>query len=331
MPRHHAGAEALNTFDAADAARQLEAALQIEWPGLRCEWVASIPSSNTELVERSRSGLFEPTVLITDEQTQGRGRLGRQWKSAPGASLTFSIALPLSRPDWAGLSLAIGVALVEALAPASTEQPDPASASRPALRLKWPNDLWLVDGAQGDLAASRSTAPVGRKLGGILIEGLSAAGHGRVAVIGIGLNLLPLAATAQMSSGYASLSELQSSLPTRSQELGQVLPAVLRAVGDFDRSGFAAFAKRFAKLDLLEGRAVRTLKQDGSERPGAAGAATDPTSGSLDGIASGVDSSGALLVRTPGGMRTVSSGEVSVRLAVTACAGADVPHTSQEH
>ena len=47
----------------------------------------------------------------------GRGRLGRSWRPVRGASLTFSLALPLAPRDWSGLSLAVGVALVQALQP----------------------------------------------------------------------------------------------------------------------------------------------------------------------------------------------------------------------
>jgi len=67
------------------------------------------------------------------------------------------LGLPLAPPDWSGLSLAVGLAV--------------ARACIPALRLKWPNDLWLQ----------------GRKLGGILIETASV-GDVRYAVVGVGIN-----------------------------------------------------------------------------------------------------------------------------------------------
>ena len=138
-------------------------ALALVWPGLVLEQVDSIASTNTELMRRVRGGQTRPTLLLARQQTAGRGRLGRQWLSAAGAgaeaeSLTFSLSLPLAPLDWAGLSLAVGVSL--------------AASLHPALRLKWPNDLWLD----------------GRKLGGILIETAALVGQRQV-IVGVGLNL----------------------------------------------------------------------------------------------------------------------------------------------
>jgi BirA family biotin operon repressor/biotin-[acetyl-CoA-carboxylase] ligase len=88
------------------------------FPGFRAEAVASIDSTNTELMRRARAGRLPPTLLVAEVQTAGRGRLGRAWVS--GA---------LEPRDWSGLSLAVGVSVARAL--------------HPALQLKWPNDLWL--------------------------------------------------------------------------------------------------------------------------------------------------------------------------------------------
>src|SRR5262245_26951311 len=115
-------------------------AVQAILPGFTVEVLPEIDSTNTELMRRGREGRSEPVLLVAERQTAGRGRLGRGWQSAAGDSLTFSLGLPLAPADWAGLSLAVGASVAEAL--------------HPAIRLKWPNDLWLDD----------------RKLGGILIE-----------------------------------------------------------------------------------------------------------------------------------------------------------------
>src|SRR5437867_1513224 len=90
-------------------------------PGLSVEVVHRTSSTNTTLLERARaapdtrtdspdvlvrrsveSGAFgrravdlQPCLLVAEQQTAGRGRQGRPWQSAPGASLTFSLALPL--------------------------------------------------------------------------------------------------------------------------------------------------------------------------------------------------------------------------------------------
>src|SRR6478735_3053431 len=108
--------------------------------GFTVEVLPQVDSSNSELMRRSRLGQSDPVLLVAETQTAGRGRLGRQWQSQAGDSLTFSLGMLLRPSDWAGLSLAVGVTLADAL--------------HPDVRLKWPNDLWLAD----------------RKLGGILIE-----------------------------------------------------------------------------------------------------------------------------------------------------------------
>ncbi|GAB3663904.1 bifunctional biotin--[acetyl-CoA-carboxylase] ligase/biotin operon repressor BirA [Ramlibacter alkalitolerans] len=234
-------------------------------PGFTVEVLPQVDSTNSELMRRARGGQAEAVLLVGEQQTAGRGRLGRGWESAAGASLTFSLGLPLAPADWSGLSLAVGASVAESL--------------HPAIRLKWPNDLWLED----------------RKLGGILIETASFGGAGgRYAVIGVGLNIAPRAAEG-LSTAPAALRELlpQADAPEVLQRVAAPLVAdVLR----FTQDGFAAFQPRFDARDALRARAV-TLS-DGSA-----------------GVAQGVNASGSLLVHTAAGLQAVSSSEVSVRPA----------------
>jgi BirA family biotin operon repressor/biotin-[acetyl-CoA-carboxylase] ligase len=276
-------------------------------PGLSVEVVERTSSTNTALLERARvmgrpdpedanvlvqrsveSAAFgrravdaQPCLLVAEHQTGGRGRQGRAWQSARGASLTFSLSLPLALADWSGLSLAVGVALAEALDPL-------APGAAPRIGLKWPNDLWLMD----DFApASRS----GRKLGGVLIETV-VAGSKRLAVIGIGLNVQPLGDAADASSGIGCIQELDPSA-TPPAVLARVALPLVRALKQFEAQGFAPFLPRFAVRDLLAGQAVRTTQSDAA-----------------DGIAVGITEHGALEIDTGAGLLEVTSGEVSVRL-----------------
>jgi BirA family transcriptional regulator, biotin operon repressor / biotin---[acetyl-CoA-carboxylase] ligase len=236
-------------------------------PGFTVEVLPQVDSTNSELMRRARTGQSDPILLVAEQQTAGRGRLGRGWLSAAGDSLTFSLGLPLAPADWSGLSLAVGVSLAESL--------------HPALRLKWPNDLWLDD----------------RKLGGILIEtatfGAGGAG-GRYAVIGVGLNVAPRAAQG-LSTAPAALRELLPSAQAPDVLQLVALPLVADVLR-FAQAGFAPFHPGFDARDALAGRAV-TLS-DGSA-----------------GIARGVGGSGSLLVHTAAGLQAVSSSEVSVRPA----------------
>ena len=280
-------------------------------PGLSVEVVRSVPSTNTALLARARvssevevtdgdvqvrrsveSAAFgrravdvAPCLLIAEHQTAGRGRQGRSWQSAAGASLTFSLGVPLTVADWSGLSLAVGVALCEAIetirAPAS---------SAPQLGLKWPNDLWL--GAPGE---------GGRKLGGLLIETV-AAGSQRLAVIGVGINIEPFAADS-VTSGFACAQELDPAITAPALMARLALPLV-QAVQVFSEIGFDAFEARFAARDLLVGKNVTTTSPEMPE-----------------GVARGVSSRGALLLETARGVHELSSGEISVRVAPATDAG----------
>ncbi len=257
-------------------------------PGLTVEVRSQCDSTNSQLLESARllGSDCSPCLLLAEQQTQGRGRLGRAWQSAPGTSLTFSLALPLAPRDWSGLSLAVGLALAQALEPVP-------QASGPRLMLKWPNDLWLHDGA---------TPALGRKLGGILIETVSA-GAQRWCVVGVGLNVLPWPAPQaphDLRSGYACLQELDAT-STAPAVLARVAEPLVRELLRFEREGFAPLLPQFAVRDLLRGHPVQTGADEGA-------------TGTM-GVAHDIDHTGALRIRQAHGLLRVVSGEVGVRLA----------------
>ena len=195
-------------------------------PGFTVEILPQIDSTNTELMRRARAGQTEPTLLVAERQTAGRGRLGRDWQSDTQdglATLTFSLGLALQPTDWSGLSLAVGLSVVQSL--------------HPALQLKWPNDVWL------DM----------RKVAGILIETTSV-GALRYAVIGIGVNLLPRDSSG-LRTPAAALQELLPQMDAPSALLALVAPLV-RAVQAFEAAGFAGQREAFHARDLLYGREV---------------------------------------------------------------------------
>lgn len=77
--------------------QSIERAVAALWPGLAAEVLTQVDSTNTLLLERARAGLVQPTLVVAERQTAGRGRMGRQWVSHQpvGGSLTFSLSLPL--------------------------------------------------------------------------------------------------------------------------------------------------------------------------------------------------------------------------------------------
>ena len=249
-------------------------AVEPQLPGFTCEVLPVVDSTNTELMRRFKAGQPEPTLLVAEQQNAGRGRLGRQWHSLRGDSLTFSLGLPLAPGDWSGLSLAVGVSLAESL--------DATYAPHQRIALKWPNDLWLVQGKTE------------RKLAGILVETALFEGQ-RYVVIGVGINVRAIEFAAIGESAIASgcLQELQTDADVASTLL-HVLPPMVQTVQAFEQFGFAPFQARFANRDVLAGRQL---------------ALSDGTLGQ----ACGVTETGALLVHTSVGMKEITSAEVSVR------------------
>jgi BirA family transcriptional regulator, biotin operon repressor / biotin---[acetyl-CoA-carboxylase] ligase len=290
-PHSHWGAEALR--------QQLAPLL----PGISVEVAARVDSTNTRLFERARQSSGQHDTPITrpgelvpapsDARTphgrragdtqpcllvaehQTRGR-GRLGRNWI-SSEDHSLTFSLSLP--LAPSDWSGLSLVVGLALAQALDP---SSGTPRIGLKWPNDLWLWDGPGR-----------GRKLGGVLIETISV-GQRRMCVVGVGLNIWPQPAEG-VSSGYACLQEL---IPAANAPctLAIVAEPLVRALLQFQANGFAPFAAGYARRDLLLGQAVNTSQADVPE-----------------GIADGVDERGALRVRA-GGVHTLVSGEVSVRL-----------------
>ncbi|MGV3572426.1 MAG: biotin--[acetyl-CoA-carboxylase] ligase [Ramlibacter sp.] len=197
-------------------------------PGFTVEVLPAIDSTNSELMRRARAGQADPTLLVAEQQTAGRGRLGRAWQSQAGASLTFSLGLPLAPPDWSGLSLAVGCSIAESL--------------HAAVQLKWPNDLWVRD----------------RKLGGILVETASFGGGSgdgrRYAVVGVGLNIAARPAEG-LSTPPAALQELDAGADAPATLL-RVAGPLVQALQAFEAFGFGPFQARFQARDALRDRPV---------------------------------------------------------------------------
>ncbi|RZS54424.1 biotin--[acetyl-CoA-carboxylase] ligase [Sphaerotilus mobilis] len=257
-------------------AEDLWLALQANVPGVSIEVLPEVGSTNTALLDRIRHGDHSPALLVAERQVAGRGRHGRPWSAAAGASLTVSVGLTMTPADWSGLSLAVGLALAEAL--------------HPRIGLKWPNDLWLRD--------------ADRKLGGILIEtvssGTGADAHARPVVIGIGLNIAAQPPDADAGgaapvygSGYAGLAELIPGM-TAPEALHRIALPLWRALQAYERDGLGPLLAAWSSRDVLAGRPVQA--------------------GVVQGRADGIAADGSLrILSADGTFATVHSGEVSVR------------------
>lgn len=247
-------------------------------PGFSVEVLPTIDSTNSELMRRARAGQTDPTLLVAEHQTAGRGRLGRVWQSQAGDSLTFSLGMTLAPANWSGLSLAIGWAIAQALDPLKQH----------GLGLKWPNDVWVLAGPHSEP----------HKLAGILVEtampalGSTEPHPGRYCVMGVGINVIQPPAT-HAAIPPIGLRALDAQC-TPAGVLKQLLPPLVRAVLAFERQGFAPFQAGFNERDVLLGQAL-TLS-DGQQ-----------------GIGQGVNPLGELLLAQGNTQIRVHSAEVSVR------------------
>ncbi|PZQ14737.1 MAG: biotin--[acetyl-CoA-carboxylase] ligase [Rhodanobacter denitrificans] len=234
----------LELLDAAAIRAALDADQQARLGELAVHW--QIDSTNSALLRRAGEDRRDRLACLAELQTQGRGRRGRTWQTTLGGGLALSL---LKRFDGAmaglaGLSAAVGVMVVRALADCGIEQ----------ARLKWPNDVTAGD----------------RKLAGILIElGGDALGPCH-AVIGVGLNLRLDPATA-IDQPWTDLASLAGAAPPgRNRLAGRVLGRLIEGLDLFAAHGLAAFADDYARLDALRGRPVRAVGP-GGERIGIAG------------------------------------------------------------
>ena len=163
----------------------------------KVSWFDEIDSTNLELARQVEAGAQDFSAVIAASQTSGQGRLGRNWSSPPGASLSLSILVPKTFPEPGWLTLLAALSVKRALEELGVVEPG----------IKWPNDLHVQ----------------GRKVCGILAQLLPS---GEV-VVGIGLNL-----KAQHPELNAiSLEELgvNADIDTAAAAIGKELAGLLKA------------------------------------------------------------------------------------------------------
>ena len=263
------------------------------------EVTAVTGSTNADLLARALAGEPEGTVLATEHQQAGRGRLGRTWITPPRAALTFSLlvrpGVPPARRGW--LPLLTGIAVAGAI----------TDVTGVATTLKWPNDVLADPGLPGPGQAGTGAG----KLVGILAEAAADA-----VVVGIGVNVSTEASELpdRGPGALPAASLLTAGAKPEALDRTPLLLAILDAFehryqtwreagGDPEASGLrAAYLEHSGTI----GRQVR------AELPGGQ---------ALSGLAVGVDADGRLLVRS-----SSATDPAGAAGSVVPVAAADVVH-----
>jgi len=241
---------------------------------LNVEVFDTLPSTNSHLMQ-NMGAKTHGTCVVTNLQTSGRGRRGREWQASLGASLTFSLLwrFQCGAAALSGLSLAVGVALIRGLHEIGATE----------AKLKWPNDILINQ----------------KKLAGILIELQGDMEGPSTAVIGVGINLqLPESVLQKIDQPATDLHQTLAHTINPNSVMAILLKHLLDVLFTFESTGFDELRDEWAKHHAYHQQAVRMLMPDGSE---------------VNGVVQAISENGSLIVETANGLQKFMSGEISLR------------------
>ncbi len=233
--------------------------------GRPVHYFQTIDTTMREAGERAGRGEPHGTVVIAEEQTAGRGRLGRTWSSAPGAGLYFSLILRLELEAAQAplVTLALGLAVARAI----------QQATNLACDLRWPNDVLLG----------------GRKCCGILAELLGEDSRARSVIAGIGVNVNQREFSKDLAGTATSLYQQTGCEYSREALLAAILAEIDRHLAMLVDRGPAVIVELFSGASSYAA----------GKRVVVSGGAAD-----LVGATAGLTASGTLLLRLDDGQVT---------------------------
>lgn len=257
----------------------------------------SLDSTNDEARRWIDDGAPTGALIIANEQTAGRGRLGRRWSTPPGAGLAFSLAL-LSPPlEPSNLSRLVGLGALAVCDALHKEYDLPA-------QIKWPNDILI----------SR------RKVAGVLVESLWNGQVLKAAIVGIGINIAPNSINAhdlppaELNFPAACIEDAIGHPVSRIDVLHAVLYEFMQALPGISGSGFIEqWESRLAFRDQWVELSPAPPGHSLDHSAGKVGVSASRIMGKVCGLAQ----DGSLkLVTRDGEIITVDSGEIHLRPAI---------------
>ncbi|MBW7957244.1 MAG: biotin--[acetyl-CoA-carboxylase] ligase [Deltaproteobacteria bacterium] len=242
---------------------EVSSLLETGFIGRELHFHDEVGSTNAEAFELARNGASEGTVVMAESQTGGKGRLGRRWESPSGLNIYLSIILrpPIPPEEAHWLTFVAAVATAEAVSGYCPAKPV----------VKWPNDI-LING---------------RKAAGILLEMGSEPERVHFVVMGIGVNVNM---TRSMFPEYigdtaTSVREAKGAVIDRGALASRLLSSVELWYKVYLAEGSIPILSEWKRYFGFEGKEIRVVSFGNT----------------VKGVCLGVDDTGALLIREPGG------------------------------
>lgn len=240
-------------------------------------FLRTIDSTNDHASRLLANEYEAPFIVISNEQTLGRGRMGRNWHSPPSSNLYMSFgSRPYARPDRMQLfTLWMGVYVAREL----------RNRMESDIGIKWPNDLFHR----------------GKKLGGMLTEARVDADSLRELVFGIGLNVNQTQKDwpKDLRQSATSLRELSGQEQDLNKTAALLIEAIYSGYQAFLAGNIrATFETMWPDFDILNGQLIEAETRNGN----------------LQGVAKGLDDRGSLILKTSQGkLKTLNSGDVHIK------------------
>jgi BirA family biotin operon repressor/biotin-[acetyl-CoA-carboxylase] ligase len=240
--------------------------------GRRLFTFETIDSTNTCAKVLASCWAVEGTVIIAEEQTEGKGRLGRSWFASPGQNLTFSLVLRPTGPaeDLNLIPLYVGVAVADAI----------RNLTGLPAKCKWPNDIMINE----------------RKTAGVLIEGSLKDSSVEFVIVGIGVNVNQREFPGGLSETATSLALASGSDVDRAELFREIMRSLETHYDKLKKEGVRSIIPLWTDRTTMIGRKI-SVSQNGVL---------------LEGVAQGVNEQGALVLANNGSSYALMAGDVTI-------------------